>query len=296
MIFLEGINSFLLERLPELFKNLESVDDVLLVFISKSGATKETVLNWDVLKTIFINRFTEKDLVTRTIVITSSSDKGPEGERFIIPEKVGGRFSVFSAVGLLPLSLAGIDIATILKRVQVYTADLFTPDLNSNPSLISALFAYSQHQEGRPTYDHFFFRSELSALGQWTRQLLAESLGKRHDIRLLPTVSLGSNDLHSSLQRTLGASADIATHFIWVPSVSGTFAEEAEREGEMLYQGTKKAYTAKGLQYIESLFDNFLDIGIFMQTKMVETMLLAKLFDVNAFDQPAVEEYKKIAH
>jgi hypothetical protein len=64
----------------------------------------------------------------------------------------------------------------------------------------------------------------------------------------------------------------------------------------MLYQGTKKAYTAKGLQYIESLFDNFLDIGIFMQTKMVETMLLAKLFDVNAFDQPAVEEYKKIAH
>jgi hypothetical protein len=82
-----------------------------------------------------------------------------EGERFIIPEKVGGRFSVFSAVGLLPLSLAGIDIATILKRVQVYTADLFTPDLNSNPSLISALFAYSQHQEGRPTYDHFFFRS-----------------------------------------------------------------------------------------------------------------------------------------
>lgn len=295
IVFLESINSFLLEKLPGLFKNLESADEVLLLFISKSGTTKETVHNWNVLKTIFTERFTEKDLTTRTVVITSSSDKGPAGERVIIPEKVGGRFSVFSAVGLLPLMFAGIDTVTILKRVQAYATHVFTTDVNTNPALQSALFAYSQHQEGRPVYDHFFFRSELSALGQWTRQLLAESLGKRHDIRLLPTVSLGSNDLHSSLQRTLGASTDTVTHFVWLPpnATSGAL-EEAEKEGKVLYEAVKKAYIGKGLHYTESTLDDFLDIGVFMQTKMVETMLLAKLFEVDAFDQPAVEEYKRL--
>lgn len=295
ILFIESINSFLLEKIPGLFKNMQSVDEILFLFISKSGTTKETQANWNVLKTIFIERFTEKDLTDRTIVITSSNNAGPEGERMNMPEKVGGRFSVFSVVGLLPLTLAGIDTRTMLRRVQTYTESLFTPDVNTNSALQSAIFAYSQHQEGRPVYDHFFFRSELSALGQWSRQLLAESLGKRHDIRLLPTVSLGSNDLHSSLQRTLGASADTATHFIHVPPASQLqVIEEAEKEGALIYEATKKAYLAKGLQYIESTLDDFLDIGIFMQTKMVETMLLAKLFEIEAFDQPAVEEYKKM--
>lgn len=296
IIFIESINAFLLEKVSMLFKKLESSNEVLFVFVSKSGTTRETVSNWDVLKGFFSERFGEKDLVAHTVVITSSSDTGPKGERLLISEKVGGRFSVFSAVGLLPLALAGIDTTTIRKRVEVYTTGLFTIDPNTNPGLASALFAYSQHQEGKPVYDHFFFRSELSALGQWTRQLLAESLGKRHDIRLLPTVSLGSNDLHSSLQRTLGASADTATHFVWLPPNSGVTdpIQEAEKEGKVLYEATKKAYLAKGLQYIESTLDDFLDIGIFMQTKMVETMLLTKLFDVEAFDQPAVEEYKKL--
>lgn len=296
IVFIESINSFLLEKVSELFKNTQNPDEVLFLFISKSGTTKETLANWSVLKSIFVERFTENDLPNRTVVITSSSDAGPEGERVSIPEKVGGRFSVFSAVGLLPLALSGIDIVTMLKRAREYTQNLFTSDADVNPALQSALFAYSEHQEGRPVYDHFFFRSELSALGQWSRQLLAESLGKRHDIRLLPTVSLGSNDLHSSLQRTLGASADTATCFVWVPPVTSQLhtIQDVEKEGTALYQATKKAYSAKGLHYVELILDDFLDTGIFMQTKMVETMLLGKLFDVDAFNQPSVEEYKKL--
>ncbi|HLF54482.1 MAG TPA: glucose-6-phosphate isomerase [Candidatus Nanoarchaeia archaeon] len=283
---------------------------VILNIVSKSGSTTETVANFEVLLNVL--RRHRKDAAKYVIVTTDKGSKlwnlGMKNNFSLleIPEKVGGRYSVFSAVGLFPLGMLGINLKELLDGA----AEMRRKCLSINgPAAINAALIYLHNKSGRNIYDNFFFASDLESLGKWHRQLLAESLGKDGK-GITPTVSIGSTDLHSVAQLYLDGPQDkftnfIITHFnemIKVPSypeydalVPDLQKKELNHIIHAIVKGTKKAFAKSKRPFTETRLDgkNANSIGAFMEMKMIETILLGKLLGVNPFGQPAVELYKK---
>ncbi len=167
-------------------------------------------------------------------------------------------------------------------------------------------------QKGRRIYDLFLFNIRLEALGKWFRQLLAESLGKGQlKAGLVPMVSVGPADLHSVGQLYLAGLANQFTTFVFVSSAKINLnvpkegflgklapAQSGKEAGEIsaaIFEGVKRAYGKRGLPFVEIELSELspFAIGEFMQFKMIEVVLLAKLLGVNAYDQPNVELYKE---
>ena len=227
-----------------------------------------------------------------------------------MPDQVGGRYSVFSAVGLFPLALASFNIEK-LRSGAANMRDICgkRSSAEDNPAMISASILYLLSLQGKNINDNFIFLPQLESLGKWYRQLMGESIGKMGK-GITPTVSMGSVDLHSVAQLYLDGPNDKITTFI-----TGTQAlEDAQVPGELSYNivpairgkkifdimqaivgGTLIAYKNQGRAYMQIGFEKLDEeaLGEFMQFKMLEMMYLGKLFQVNAFDQPAVEIYKK---
>jgi glucose-6-phosphate isomerase len=227
-----------------------------------------------------------------------------------IPTLVGGRFSVFTAVGLFPLALVGIDIIELCTGAASYTEHaLVSPDAISYKN---AVFVYYWYSQGYQIYDLFLFDKRLESWGKWYRQLLAESLGKEnstHDaMTLVPTVSIGTLELHSVAQLMLGARPRIVTTFITVekieqdkklPAVIESFMSEHLKSTvhELMNQGalaTQKAYSVVSLPYdsitLPALTSFY--VGQLVQLYIIQVLCIAELSAVNPFDQPHVELYK----
>ena len=203
---------------------LEKGGNIILNVISKSGTTTETIANAEVL--IDLLRRHKKDYKN---CITVTSDKGSElwniavreGLNVLeIPKKVGGRYSVFSPVGLFPLGLLGIDIERLLDGARVMRDACINMNVEENPAAISATLQYLHYKSGKNICDLFLFANDLESLGKWCRQLMAESLGKEFNkkgekvnIGITPIVSIGSTDLHSMAQLYLGGPYDKFTTF-----------------------------------------------------------------------------------
>jgi glucose-6-phosphate isomerase len=200
----------------------------------------------------------------------------------------------------------GVDIRALRDGAQNILRSCL--GVSENPALKSAIVLFSQNKAGLNINDNFIFHSELESLGKWCRQLMAESLGKNGK-GITPTVSVGSTDLHSMVQLYLGGPKDKITSFIYsgksdaikIPdqlSLSGLVENINGRPVssviKAILEGTKTAYSKKNLPFIELIIDeiNEYELGAFLQFKMVETMFLGQLLEVNAFDQPNVEDYK----
>jgi glucose-6-phosphate isomerase len=301
---------------------LERGDNIILNVISKSGTTTETIANAEVL--IDLLRRHKKDYKP---CITVTSDKDSElwniavRERLNvleIPKKVGGRYSVFSPVGLFPLGLLGIDIERLLDGARAMRDICFNVNVEENPAAICATLQYLHYKNGRNICDLFLFANDLESLGKWNRQLMAESIGKefnkngeRVNVGMTPTVSIGSTDLHSMAQLYLGGPYDKFTTFVRikksrsclkVPSVEGYSELVSEIQGQRLMdimdatlEGTKAAFRSDKRPFIEITLPDKSEysVGQLLQLKMMETIFLGKLLDVNPFDQPNVESYKR---
>ncbi|MEX0917329.1 MAG: hypothetical protein WDZ90_02305 [Candidatus Paceibacterota bacterium] len=307
LFFLEGV-----VRQPE---------ELLIVSISKSGGTTETIANTEALLAVFSER--PFDIRERTVVITDADSPYKKAAQargmstLSIPKMVGGRFSVFSAVGLFPLASAGFDIESLLKGArEERDRGLLSSDLN--PALVSAIVLFEARRQKRTIHNTFLFEPECESLGKWYRQLMGESIGKEEDLDgdeiragITPIVSVGSTDLHSVGQLYLGGPRDKVTTFVsvkekqtdvtipkermfpeLVPIVAGKNYTEIM---SAIYEGTKIAYEKNNLPYMEVILNDLSErsLGAFMQFKMMEMMYLAKLLNVNAFDQPNVESYKE---
>lgn len=290
---------------------------VLIVIISKSGSTTETIANASILLDILSAKkiHHEKDVVCITDNGSALHElaKKNDYEVLEIPMKVGGRYSVFSAVGLFPLAVLNVDIRALLRGARFMTERCIVTD--NNPALTSACIKYWHGRNGQRIVDTFIFGSERESIGKWYRQLLGESIGKEKNLAgnivhagLTPTVTIGSTDLHSVGQLALGGPADKFTIFITtkeqetlrvpahtlttlVPNVAGKTLAEIMNAIE---HGTIKAYRdhARAFLIIHLTDISAYTLGQLLQLWMIETMYLAELFDVNAFDQPAVESYK----
>lgn len=286
-----------------------SKKNYLINVISKSGNTTETISNFLVLlKQLKIRK---KDLVKR-VVITCDYNTGlynlgiSLGINVLgLQSHVGGRFSVFSAVGLFPLCLCGINIDLLLLGARSAVHDMLS---QKSPSAVCAAILYS-HLNNRNIHDTFIFNSQLEDLGKWYRQLLSESTGKKSLRCYTPTVSIGSADLHSIGQLYLGGPDDKFTTFVTIKKnnydfivppdfdflVSGINKRRLSQINNFIYSGVKRAYIKKKIPFVEFSLEKISEevLGEFMTEKMIETVFLGHLMGVNVFDQPAVELYKK---
>ena len=227
-----------------------------------------------------------------------------------IPQKVGGRYSVFTPVGLFPLGLLGLNLTELLDAAQDMRDTCITNNYKTNPAILSAAVLFTEYKKRKKIYDTFLFNSELESLGKWYRQLLGESIGKSGK-GITPTVSIGTQDLHSVPQLYLGGPKDKYTTFVHVEVTSPAsrlskspylpmVKEElsGRRFDEILdaiRDGVKKAYLNEKHPYSEIMLEDISEKSLaeFMQFKMLEVIYLARLMKVNAFDQPQVELYKK---
>jgi len=283
IIFLDQIN---IEKIQTLVEELiSSQKTATIVTISKSGKTFETVKNYKI-----VQEALPKNIRFKEIFITGENSdlalkaKRDEKTTLYIPEKVGGRFSIFSPAGLLPLALAKFNIIELLKGGMEARQESLSK--NSEEIIDQIRQVFQNYQNGKEIYNIFIFSSKLKTLGLWYQQLLAESLGK-DGVGLLPTVSEGSKDLHSLQQYFVGGRQNIQHEFI--------ITEDENQYQKSILQAVQETYKEKNIPFktitLPKSDEN--SLGFFMETKMIETLLLSKLLGVNPFGQPDVESYKK---
>lgn len=320
IVFIETTSQSFLDEVEVLIKNqVNSKEEFVLNLISKSGSTVETISLFEYLNNVLNSKFGNiDDRIVVTTDYNSQLDELSKAKGFKIlnlPKKVGGRFSVFSNVGLFPLALVGLNVSEILRGAK----DILEISLNSeeNFALQSAMEIHSNFQQGKSIYNHFIFNQELEYFGKWYRQLLGESVGKEFNknnekvnLGITPIVSIGSTDLHSMAQLYFGGPNDKLTTFVYSSSSEGESVESSTRvfpeiskmiDGksmkvlmDSIYQGVKNTYVKLNLSHNEIVLDeiNEYNLGKLLQFKMLEVMYLGNLFNVNTFDQPNVEEYK----
>ncbi len=311
--------------------NISTPEEIIINGISKSGTTTETVFNLEmIIKTLFKK---SSEYINRLVITTDENSKMWERahnlniDMLSIPKIVGGRYSVFSAVGLFPLACGGVDIRTLLDGARSICKQLLQSDVLQISPLMSSVVLYLQNKQGKNIHDSFFFHPELESVGKWYRQLTGESLGKEKDLDgkevhagITPTISVGSTDLHSVAQLYLGGPTDKITTFIYsrkprfdltltnfdlegknldkekifielIPSLEGKKTSEIMNA---IFEGTKNTYQNHKLPFMEISLEDLStqSLGEFLQFKMVEMMFLGKLLNINTFDQPNVEDYK----
>jgi len=304
-------------------KNIEASEEVLLNVVSKSGTTVETISNFEEIYSLLVAKF--GDVIKKRVVVTTDDGsklwemaKKTGFELLSIPKVVGGRYSVFSAVGLFPLAVVGIDAQALLEGARTMHDKCIKEDVFENPALLSAILLYLHNKKGVTIHNSFFFNPELESLGKWYRQLVAESTGKKYTVDgkevsagITPIVSIGSTDLHSMAQLYLGGPKDKFTTFVYasrdneeeiVPDqlvfpdlVEGIKGQGFAKITSAIFESVKETYKKEKLPFVEISFSKIdeYSLGQFLQFNMFEIMYLAKLLGVNAFDQPNVEDYKK---
>ncbi len=300
---------------------LNNQQKVLIIIATKSGTTIETVASGALFIDLLYTYYTD----AHDYIIALTDKNSPLYMRaqqlrwtiLEIPPLVGGRFSVLTAMGLLPLGLLGGDIAAMRTGAQHMLLRCLNTTIDQNPAALSALLLYSWYQAGKTIHDMFLFSPVLENLGKWYRQLIGESIGKQYtctqkliEIGITPTVSIGTTDLHSVAQLYLGGPRDKATTFVYVekPRAFITVPEGPLTpvgslvQGHSLhhiisatFQGTCAAYVQDQRPFAVITLPDISEyiLGEFMQFKMLEIIYLAALWAINPFDQPNVERYKQ---
>ena len=311
MFFLDTIDpKAIITFLQFVDREVKSKNEFIISIISKSGGTTEPLVNAEILLGHIKKRFSNWN--ERCVIITNpNSALSLEGKRLEIdilemPIKVGGRYSVFSAVGLFPLMMAGIDVTSLLKGAVDMRNNCIS-ESSENYARSSSILQFLYWKQGRGIHNSFFFHPELESLGKWYRQLMGESIGKDKK-GITPLVSIGSVDHHSMVQLYWGGPADKTTEMVYsikteecpipdealFPSLNTFQGKETSEIMAAIQKGTVKAYEKQNEPYFEVVLDeiNEYELGAYMQYKMMEIMYLAHLMQINAFDQPQVELYK----
>ncbi|SMO74730.1 glucose-6-phosphate isomerase [Gracilimonas mengyeensis] len=306
--YLEELMAYLKEP-----KEDGSPKNIYVNVISKSGSTLETALSFRLLRELIEDLY--GDDASEHIICTTSKEGGllnkvikEKGYRkFIIPDDVGGRYSVLTPVGLLPIAVAGIDVRTLLYgAVSAYNRyKENTEDILEYAALRNAI-----HETGK-TIDVFAtFEPELSSFGGWIQQLLGESEGKEGQ-GIFPTVATYSTDLHSLGQFIQQGQRSLMETFIIVEKPFSDL-EVNELEGnddELNYlagksfheintkarEGTIEAHSEGDVPIVKICLSalNAENIGELIYFFELLTGIFVYSLGVNPFNQPGVEDYKK---
>ena len=217
--------------------------------------------------------------------------------------------------------MLGLEIEKLLEGAKKARTNCLKDKFSENPATKSAATIYENNEQGKAIHDLFLYGKDFETIGDWYRQLTAESLGKetKRDGEkiyngITPITSIGSTDLHSMLQLYLGGPDDKLHSFVWTEKNKQKLSipEKPEYENlvndiqnlemkeimEAIYKGVNKTFESQERPFnlIELPDKTEKSIGAFMQFKMIEIMYLGALMEVNPFNQPNVEQYKKETH
>ena len=291
--------------------------DFSVNIISKSGTTTEPAIAFRIFKKLLEEKYGKEGAKGR-IYATTDKARGAlkalsdaEGyETFVVPDDVGGRFSVLTAVGLLPIAAAGVDIEAMMKGAQDAREVCKGGDMSTNPSFQYAALRNILYRKGKGTEILVNYEPALTMMGEWFKQLYAESEGKDHK-GIFPTAANFSTDLHSIGQFIQDGTRNLFETVLWVNnSRSEAVIEEAAEDIDGLnylagktvqfvnskaYQGTLMAHMDGGTPNIIVEIDeaDAYHFGYLVYFFEKACGLSGYLLGVNPFDQPGVEAYKK---
>jgi glucose-6-phosphate isomerase len=286
----------------------------LFIVISKSGTTVEPMALYAIAR----GKFKQSDVKKHFVFVTDPKEgllrdiaKKDGITSFEVPQTVGGRFSIFSAVGLLPAALIGIDIKAIFGGANKMRSQIEKSAPEKNPALLLAAAQYLMDtKKGKNMTVMMPYSSSLYRTADWYRQLLAESIGKNEKTGPTPLKALGTTDQHSQLQLYIEGPNNKLIIFL----TSKAFAKDPKIGNilpkEIGYLNGKKlseimsaacAGTAGSLTAakrpnltIELSTCDEENFGALIMLLEFQVVLLGFMYKVNAFDQPGVEHEKKI--
>lgn len=285
--------------------------------ISKSGTTMETGICFRLLRRL-LEKQLGKDLARKRIFVTTDRGKGAlkaladkKGyEKFVIPENIGGRFTVLSAVGLFPLAVGGVDIAKLLEGARKGRETDLLSDFEKNPALVYAFCRNYFYRQGMAIEILLAAEPRLRFFQEWWKQLFGESEGKEGK-GLFPASASITTDLHSLGQWIQEGPKNHMETFLWVeePKRDLSIPREAEDfdrlnylEGKGLHEvnekallGTIQAHRDGGVPTILIRIKDLSpeSLGQLIYFFEASVGISAYLLGVNPFNQPGVEQYKK---
>ncbi|MBQ9944258.1 MAG: glucose-6-phosphate isomerase [Clostridia bacterium] len=291
--------------------------DFSVNIISKSGTTTEPAIAFRMFKKMLEEKYGKEGAKGR-IYATTDKARGAlknlcnaEGyETFVVPDDVGGRFSVLTAVGLLPIAAAGINIEEMMKGAQEARIACQAGAMEQNPAYQYAALRNILYRKGKNTEILVNYEPALTMMGEWFKQLYAESEGKDQK-GIFPTAANFSTDLHSIGQFIQDGTRNLFETVIWVNEPrSEVYIEEAAEDIDGLnylagksvqfvnskaYQGTLMAHMDGGTPNIILEIDaaDAYHFGYLVYFFEKACGLSGYMLGVNPFDQPGVEAYKK---
>jgi glucose-6-phosphate isomerase len=301
--------------MKDLYDLLEGKDFSINV-ISKSGTTTEPALAFRIFRKLLIEKYGKAEAKHR-IFATTDKARGAlktlateEGyETFVIPDDVGGRYSVLTAVGLLPIAVTGVDIEAMMKGAQAASEDFGKAELDENPAYQYAVVRNVLYNKGKTIEMLINYEPGLQYFSEWWKQLFGESEGKDQK-GIYPSSANFSTDLHSLGQYVQEGRRDIFETVINVetPRHELTVEEEAnDLDGlnylagksvdfvnKKAFQGTMLAHTDGGVpNLVVSIpaMDEY-TFGYLVYFFEKACAMSGYLLGVNPFDQPGVEAYK----
>ncbi len=311
-----GGNTISSSAVAELIKLIEGKDFSINV-ISKSGTTTETAIAFRIFKKLAEEKYGKEEAAKR-IYVTTDKSRGAlkaladsEGYKtFVVPDDVGGRYSVLTAVGLLPIAVAGIDIDAIMQGAadarEAYSKD----DVLTNDCYKYAAIRNMLYRDGKKLEMMAAYEPSMTMWCEWFKQLFGESEGKENK-GIYPTSAIFSTDLHSLGQYIQQGERSLFETVIWVNNPK----EDVEIEfddingdglnfvaGKTVHFVNSKAFAGTVLAHTDGDVPNIV-IEIEKQDEYTLGQMIyffekacgisGYMLEVNPFDQPGVESYKK---
>lgn len=311
------------------FLDYIDLSKALINVISKSGGTAETLAEFLVFCSALIDAV-GKEAHAEHIIATTSQGKGylyqlakeEDYQLFYIPDDVGGRFSVLTAVGLLPLALGGVDIQQLQAGASYMANMVRDSTADRNLAFISALIQYLLDKEKSKSIQVLFpYCNCLYSFGQWWRQLWAESLGKKYSALgdvvssgQTPALSLGATDQHSQIQLYNEGPNDKSITFLEVER----FTREQKIESDLKENSNIEYLRDKSLNQLISVEKKATELALTRAGKPNSSLIIPEinpftigqllflfeamtcfagwLYEINPFDQPGVEAGKKATY
>ena len=306
---------------PSMLTELVSIcegKDICVNVISKSGTTTEPAVAFRVFRDLVYKRYSKEEAAKR-IFATTDKAKGTlkqladeEGyETFVVPDDVGGRFSVLTAVGLLPIAVAGIDIDELMLGAKKAQDSLNDTDINKNDALKYAAIRNCFYNMGKKLECFVSYEPCMAMFNEWLKQLFAESEGKDGK-GLFPVSCIFSTDLHSVGQYIQESGSSLMFETVIKFNTPHDDYVITEQDGDldglnflagrsMSYvnekarQGTLLAHTDGGVANLVIECDAISpeEIGYLIYFFEKTCAVSGYILGVNPFNQPGVESYKK---
>ena len=291
--------------------------DFSINVISKSGTTTEPSIAFRILKAKLIEKYGVEGAKGRIYATTDrakgalKTESDAEGyEEFVVPDDIGGRFSVLTAVGLLPIAVAGIDIDKLMEGAAQSREDYSSADLTKNDAYKYAALRNILYRKGYTTELLENYEPNVQYFGEWWKQLMGESEGKDQK-GIYPSSANFSTDLHSlgqyiqegrrNLMETV-VLIDTPRHDVKIPAEKDNLDGLKYLENKSMdfvnkkaYEGVVLAHTDGGVPVMTVHIEkqDAYNLGYLMYFFEIAVGISGYLNGINPFNQPGVEAYKK---